>query len=195
MGGTNNPSEEQMELVTARIIELAQSVDDSAVMLEAGGYFDEFGFDLEARAGQLSAKILEYCKGAENFEELDPSIEDHPQPRRMARYLLENVEYDILEKKLSADLIRSKPAVSTVSTKSGSGDAATLFGYPRMLVLALAVVLALMLLAVGYLATTMMAPPSGPTVDQVSGGYGGGGGGRGGGRGGRGGRHNRSSPY
>ena len=55
--GTNNPSEEQMELVTARVIEIAQSLAEEACMLEAQGYFDECGFDLEARGAALTAKL------------------------------------------------------------------------------------------------------------------------------------------
>ena len=37
-----------MELVQDRIISLAQSLREEAAMLDATGYFDEFGFDLEA---------------------------------------------------------------------------------------------------------------------------------------------------
>eukprot|EP00322_Chrysochromulina_rotalis_P025011 CAMPEP_0115859402 /NCGR_PEP_ID=MMETSP0287-20121206/16597_1 /TAXON_ID=412157 /ORGANISM="Chrysochromulina rotalis, Strain UIO044" /LENGTH=169 /DNA_ID=CAMNT_0003313701 /DNA_START=53 /DNA_END=559 /DNA_ORIENTATION=- len=168
--GTNNPSEEQMELVQSRIIEIAQSLTEEACMLEANGYFDEVGFDIEARGASLAAKIKEYCQ---NAEDLDPNIEDHPQPRRMARYLLENVEYDILEKPLSAELIASKPqVVSTV----GGGDGATVFGLPRNIALGIAALLVLLFVVALYFALT---PPSAgvdamPTHAHHGGGGGGG---------------------
>ena len=49
-----------MELVQSRIIELAQSLREEAAMLDATGYFDEFGFDLEASGAQLTAKLKAY---------------------------------------------------------------------------------------------------------------------------------------
>ena len=70
--GTNNPSEEQMELVTGRVIEIAQSLAEEACMLEAQGYFDECGFDLEARGAALTAKLKQYIKDA---EDVDPNSE------------------------------------------------------------------------------------------------------------------------
>ena len=175
MGGTNNPSEEQIELVQSRVIELAQSLADEASMLDANAYFDECGFDIESRGQQLSAKIKQYCEGAEDLEDLEPSIDDHPQPRRMARYLLENIDIEILEKPLSADLVKSKPAVSVTAIKStgGGGDEAMIFGYPRNLVIALIVVLLLMAGAIGFV---VMKSSGGGAPIHV----GGGGGGRGG---------------
>ena len=148
-------------------------------MLDANAYFDECGFDIESRGAQLSAKIKEYCEGAEDLAELEPSIEDHPQPRRMARYLLENVDVEILEKPLSAALVKSKPAVSVTAIKTiggDDGDVAMLFGYPRNLVLALIVVLLLMAGAIGFV--VMSSSGGGAPVHA-----GGGGGGRGGGLG------------
>jgi len=175
--GTNNPSEEQIELVQSRVIDLAQSLTDDAAMLDANAYFDECGFDLEARGSQLSAKIKEYCAGAEGIDDLDPSIEDHPQPRRMARYLLENVEYEILEKSLSSALIQSKPSVPNTAIKTVSGDGALLFGYPRKLVIALAAVLLLMVLAITAI-VVMSSGDQAPSSHFGGGGGGGGGGGR-----------------
>ena len=87
--GTNNPSDEQLELVTGRIVELAQSLYPY-VALEDNSYFDEAGFDDEMSA-QLQAKLVEYIG---NAEDVTPSLEEHPQPRRLARYLLENVDYE-----------------------------------------------------------------------------------------------------
>ena len=108
--GTNNPSEDQIERVQSQIIAIAQSITGEADMLEANSYFDECGFDSEARALALAAKLKTYCK---NADDLDPNIEDQPQPRRMARYLLENVEYEILDAPLSTELLSSKPVVSS----------------------------------------------------------------------------------
>jgi len=170
-----------MELVQSRVIELAQSLREEAAMLDATGYFDEFGFDLEASGAQLSAKIKEYCTGSENYEELEPSVEDHPQPRRMARYLLENVEYEILEKPLSEALVKSKPKVDVIGIKSAGGDGAMLFGYPRNLVLALMLVVILMVCAIGY----VMMSSSSSAAAAAGGAMAHGGGGRGGRKGGR----------
>ena len=57
------------------------------------------------------------------------SIEDHPQPRRMARYLLENVEYEILEKPLSLGC-RSKAKVEVIGIKNGGGADGALLWLP-----------------------------------------------------------------
>ena len=182
--GTNNPSEEQLTLVQSRIIDLAASIAEEASMLEANSYFDEMGFDVESNGAQLSAKLKEYCAGSENIDDVDPSIEDHPQPRRMARYLLENVEYEILEKALDPKLLSSKPAVEVTAIKSAGGGSggAMLFGYPRNLVLGLAAILILMVLAIGMV---LQAGGGSASSNHVPLGGGGGGGRRGGGRGGR----------
>ena len=172
--GTNNPSEEQIEHVQAKIIELATSITDDAAMLEANSYFDECGFDVESRGNALQAKLIEYIEKA---EDVDPTVEDHPQPRRMARYLLENVDYEILEKPLSSALVKSKP---TVTVKS-AGEGAMLFGYPRNLVLALALVLLLMIGAIAFVVSSMGAEPEhnhGGGGGLGGEGFGGGGGGR-----------------
>ena len=104
--GTNNPSEEQLALVEQRLIALADTVVDPGLPMESDSFFDEHGFDLESASGQLSAKIKAYCRDPEGVE---PSLEDHPQVRRMARYLLENVDYEILEAPLSPELMQMKP--------------------------------------------------------------------------------------
>ena len=188
MLGTNNPSEEELEAVQGRIIEIATSIADAATMLEANSYFDECGFDIEANGAQLSAKIKEWLKESEGVEDLDPSIEDHPQPRRMARYLLENVESDLLEKPIPSELLKLKAAVSVTAIKSAGGadgDGPLLFGYPRNLVLALALVLVLMLGAIGYIVMSSSggAGASEHHLHHVGGGGGDAPGGRRGGRG------------
>ena len=101
MGGTSNPSEEQLALVTARVIEIASAISETAASLDGSGYFEDSGFDDEERGAALSARLLEYCG---SVEELDPNIDDHPQPRRMARYLLENVEFEVLQAPLPSAL-------------------------------------------------------------------------------------------
>merc|ERR1740138_401049 len=113
--GTNNPTDEQLGLVESRIIALADTVVDPGLPMESDSYFDEHGFDLESAAGQLSAKIKAYCKDSDGPE---PSLEDHPQVRRMARYLLENVDYEILEAPLGADLLQMK---TKTASKVGGG--------------------------------------------------------------------------
>jgi hypothetical protein len=118
--GTNNPSEEQLELVEKRIIALADTCVDPGLPMESDSYFDEHGFDLESAAGQLASKIKAYCKNAEG---LDPSLEDHPQVRRMARYLLENIEFDILEAPLSSELLQMKAKGGAISKSTGGGGA------------------------------------------------------------------------
>ena len=132
--GTNNPSDEQLDLVTERecppskpsaaarhlaaVAPTAPELDPSPrttcpfvstgiisiasslypyVALDANSYFDEAGFDDEMSA-QLQAKLTEYIQSA---DEVVPSPEEHPQPRRMARYLLENVDYDEVRHSLS----------------------------------------------------------------------------------------------
>ena len=60
------------------------------VALDANAYFDDAGFDDEMSA-QLQAKLTEYIQSADGVV---PSPEEHPQPRRLARYLLENVDYE-----------------------------------------------------------------------------------------------------
>ena len=77
-----------------------------------------------SRVWQLSAKIKAYCKEAEGLE---PSLEDHPQVRRMARYLLENVEWETLEAPLSPELLQMKGKSSSASRTGGTVVA----GLPR----------------------------------------------------------------
>lgn len=120
--GTNNPSEDQLALVEQRIIALADTIVDPGLPMESDSYFDEHGFDLESAAGQLAAKLKTYCKNAE----VEPSLEDHPQVRRMARYLLENVDYEILEAPLSKDLMQMKDASSSKASGATTGSSKTL---------------------------------------------------------------------
>ena len=173
--GTNNPSEDQIERVQSQIIAIAQSITGEADMLEANSYFDECGFDSEARALALAAKLKTFCK---NADDLDPNIEDQPQPRRMARYLLENVEYEILDAPLSTELLSSKPVVSSKGSGAGGESIA---GLPRNAVLAIAALLVLLFFVALYFALAT------PTVDPgaVPHHHGGRGGDLGGGRGGR----------
>jgi hypothetical protein len=84
---TSNPSDEELELVTSRILELAQSLYPY-VALDENAQFEEAGFDDEM-AAELASRLHAYC---DNMEGLNPSpLEDQPTPRRMARYLLEEV--------------------------------------------------------------------------------------------------------
>ena len=110
MGGTSNPNEEQLALVTARVIEIASAISETAASLDGSGYFEDSGFDDEERGAALSARLLEYCG---SVEELDPNIDDHPQPRRMARYLLENVEFEVLQAPLPSALLTREPRDSS----------------------------------------------------------------------------------
>ena len=41
MGGTSNPSEEQLALVTARVIEIASAISETAASLDGSGYFEK----------------------------------------------------------------------------------------------------------------------------------------------------------
>lgn len=175
--GTNNPSEEQLELVTGRIVELAQSLYPY-VALEDNSYFDEAGFDDEMSA-QLQAKLVEYIG---NAEDVTPSLEEHPQPRRLARYLLENVDYDTLATPLSPSLL-SGAKVNVVSVKP-AGDGA-LFGLPRNVVLGAAAVVLLLLIcvAVFYFFGMASGGVSAAAATDAAAHHGGGRGGRGGGGG------------
>jgi hypothetical protein len=125
--GTNNPSEEQLELVTGRIIELASALLPY-VALEEDSYFDEAGIDGEMLA-ELSQRIAAYCGNVEGFE---ISLEDHPQPRRLARYLLENVDFEVLEPPLPAALLREPASVPRVI----EADHGKIAGIDRRLVIA-----------------------------------------------------------
>ena len=116
MGGTSNPSEEQLALVTARVIEIASAISETAASLDGSGYFEDSGFDDEERGAALSARLLEYCG---SVEELDPNIDDHPQPRRMARYLLENVEFEVLQAPLPSALLTIPKEVADASEGAG----------------------------------------------------------------------------
>ena len=180
--GTNNPSEEQLALVEQRIIALADTVVDPGLPMESDSYFDEHGFDLESAAGQLATKIKAWCKNAEGLE---PSLEDHPQVRRMARYLLENVDYEILEAPLEAAVLKMN--VKGASTSGGSsmaGGSRTLLYVGLVALVVLACVAMLYLLSGDATKPHHLHAPGG-------GGGGGGGGGSGGGGGGRGGRGGR----
>lgn len=97
---TSNPSEEHLELVTSRIIDIAQAVCPF-VSLDDNSYFDEAGF-VKEMSSELHRRLLVYVNHAEG---VNPSLEDYPQPRRMARYLLENVEIEVLETPLAPCLL------------------------------------------------------------------------------------------
>ena len=60
---TSNPSDEQLELVTGRVIELAQALYPY-VALDDGAYFDTAGFD-EHMAAELAARVEGYCRNAD----------------------------------------------------------------------------------------------------------------------------------
>ena len=161
MPGTNNPTEEELELVTAKIIEIANVVTDDACMLEPQGYFDECGFDIEARGNALNVKLKEW---SQNAEDVEPLIEDHPQPRRMARYLLENVDYAVLAAPLSAELLK-KPTTA-VKPAGGVGGLSR-----NRVMLILAVVILLICLALLF----ALWPAAAPGADAGAGSGGGGG--------------------
>lgn len=170
--GTNNPSDEQLELVTSRIIEISQALYPY-VALDGNSYFDDAGYD-EEMAAQLTAKLKEYIQ---NAEEVEPSpLEDQPQPRRMARFLLENVDTAILEAPLSSKLT-SGEKVTVVSIKPAGSGGELLFGLPKAYVMAAAAVMAILIVCV--VVFLMLGPGSGVAAAA-------GGGGKRGGRGGRG---------
>ena len=78
----------------------------------------------------------------ENPEGVEPTLEDHPSARRLARYLLENIDYDVLEQPLSFELLAEmeepKPA------------AALIMGYSRNTVLAGVAALVLVLCVLAF---------------------------------------------
>lgn len=96
---TSNPSEAQLDHVTSRIIEMAQAVCPFAI-LEADTYFDH-SLD-PPMCEELLRRVHIYI---EHADAADPNFEDHPSPRRLARYLLETVDYDILEAPLLPKLL------------------------------------------------------------------------------------------
>eukprot|EP00966_Prymnesium_polylepis_P313210 7237221-Prymnesium_polylepis.3 len=67
---TSNPSEEQLELVAGRIVEIAQAICPF-VALEAETYFDEAGFD-DDMCKELFKRVVIYI---ENPEGVEPSLE------------------------------------------------------------------------------------------------------------------------
>lgn len=181
--GTNNPSEEQLALVEARIIALADTVVDPGLPMDENSYFDEHGFDLESAAGQLAVKLKAYIKDAEDVE---PSLEDHPQVRRMARYLLENVDYEVLEAPLSNELLQMKAGTSPKGSAGGGGGA---LSRPALLGGLALIVLVLCVLAFVMFGGGDAAKSHGHMGNLHTATYGGGGGGRGG----RGSRRNGSN--
>ena len=76
---TSNPSDEQLELVTGRVIELAQALYPY-VALDDGAYFDTAGFD-EHMAAELAARVEGYCRNADGVA-ISP-LEEQPTPRRL----------------------------------------------------------------------------------------------------------------
>lgn len=141
---TSNPSEEQLELVTSRIVDIAQAVCPF-IALDDNSYFDEAGF-VKDMAAELQRRLTIYIAEAEGVE---PSLEDHPQPRRMARYLLENVEYDVLEVPLASPLLAE---FSPDDVKKP--DAPLIAGIPRQYILAAVAALVLVLIFLAFFFST-----------------------------------------
>lgn len=169
--GTNNPSDEQLEVVTTRIVEISQALYPY-VALDENSYFDDAGYD-EEMASQLTAKLKEYIQNAEDVE---PSpLEDHPQPRRMARYLLEGVDYAVLEVPLSSKLL-SGEKVTVVAIKPAGGGGELILGMPRAYVMAAAAAVAILIVCV---VVFLMLGPGGGVAAAAGGGKRGGRGGRG----------------
>ena len=124
-------------------------------------------------ASQLTAKLKEYIQNAEDVE---PSpLEDHPQPRRMARYLLEGVDYAVLEVPLSSKLL-SGEKVTVVAIKPAGGGGELILGMPRAYVMAAAAVVAILIVCV---VVFLMLGPGGGVAAAAGGGKRGGRGGRG----------------
>lgn len=138
--GTNNPSEEQLDLVTGRIIEIAQAVCPY-IALEQDSYFDEMGFE-GPLARELTTRLNTYVG---NAEDVQISLDECPQPRRMARHMLENVEYDVLEKPLNAALLREADDFDAPK-EVGSGLAGK-----RNIILAVVAILVLVLCIVAFI--------------------------------------------
>jgi len=156
---TSNPSEEQLELVAGRIVEIAQAICPF-VALEAETYFDEAGFD-DDMCKELFKRVVIYI---ENPEGVEPSLEDHPSARRLARYLLENVDYDVLEAPLSSKLLAEME-----EPKKAGGGGALLFGLPRPVVLGGLIVLLLALCALAYFAIQGGASSPSPALEGAGG--------------------------
>lgn len=86
---TSNPTEEELELVTTRVVELAQALYPY-VALDDNSSFEHAGFD-EDMAAELTARLVSYCQDTEGI--MISPLEEQPTPRRMARYLLEEVPF------------------------------------------------------------------------------------------------------
>merc|ERR1712137_399030 len=86
---------------------------------------------------ELTSRIHKYCDYADG---VIASLEEHPQPRRLARYLLENVDYEILEQPLSSGLLAG-PSEPVAKDSPG-----LIAGFPRHYVFAAALVIVLIVL-------------------------------------------------
>ncbi|KAL1503300.1 hypothetical protein AB1Y20_011352 [Prymnesium parvum] len=152
---TSNPSEEQLDLVSGRIIEIAQAICPY-VALEAETYFDA-ALD-EDMCAELFKRVIVYI---ENPEGVEPNVEDHPSARRLARYLLETVEYDILAAPLNPKLLKDMPL------PSAGASSGLVMGYPRNVVVALAVAAVLLLCILAFFLLGGSAAPS-PSVPEAA---------------------------
>merc|ERR1712087_805572 len=86
-------------------------------------------------------------------------MEDQPSARRMARYFLEEVDWEVLERPLDRRLL-SQPEPAA---KSNSG---TIFGFPRAYVLAAGFAMVLVLLLIAYFALGSSTTPTTPSVSD-----------------------------
>ena len=164
---TSNPSDEQLELVTGRVIELAQALYPY-VALDDGAYFDTAGFD-EHMAAELAARVEGYCRNADGVA-ISP-LEEQPTPRRMARYLLEMVEWEVLEAPLSSALLAEPKDLEAGGSSAPSHALAAyptqlIMGFPRKVCMcaAAAVVCTLGVFALALLLNG--APPSARSAAQ-----------------------------
>jgi len=129
-------------MVTTRIIEIAQAVCPY-IALENDSYFDEMGFE-GGLATELTTRLIVY---AGNAEDVPISLDENPQPRRMARYLLENVDIEILEKPLTAALLKEVDDLDGSVKPDGSGGN----GRSRNLMLAIIAVVVLVLCIAAFI--------------------------------------------
>eukprot|EP00316_Scyphosphaera_apsteinii_P017128 CAMPEP_0119308862 /NCGR_PEP_ID=MMETSP1333-20130426/12813_1 /TAXON_ID=418940 /ORGANISM="Scyphosphaera apsteinii, Strain RCC1455" /LENGTH=185 /DNA_ID=CAMNT_0007312731 /DNA_START=23 /DNA_END=580 /DNA_ORIENTATION=+ len=153
---TSNPSDEQLDLVTSRIIDLAQALYPY-VALDENANFDDAGFDDEMSA-ELTTRLIAYCGHKDGI--CPAPLEDQPTPRRMARYFLEEVDWEVLEQPLDRRLL-SPPAPKTKSSS------VLLLGFPRNFVLAIGVVVLIVLLVILFLVFSSSAPSATPQVQNV----------------------------
>ena len=140
--------------MTQRIVDIAQAVCPF-IALDDNSYFDEAGFVNEMGV-ELHRRLLEYTGTAEG---IDPALDEHPQPRRLARYLLENIEYDVLEAPLASGLL------DEFSPDAAKPKTGLIAGLPRHYALAGMAVLLLVLICVVIFFT--MGQPSSESEAQM----------------------------